>query len=100
MIFTDILMPDQTKMYFLLDEEASAGVILAELLELCRDRAEEDKGSRMDADSGEAVLCEAHSGRVLRVGRTLKEQGIGDGVRLSIERRSGIGHEGGTDVPA
>ncbi|MCR5268713.1 MAG: EsaB/YukD family protein [Lachnospiraceae bacterium] len=90
MIFTDVLLPDRTKGYFLLDEEASAAVILAELLAhfgMEKDpETENAPGAKDDALCGITALFEDFSGRILQPERTLKEQGIIAGMRLRIGR--------------
>ena len=74
MIFTDIYMPDMTKMHFLLDEEASAGVILTELVE-----------QTQNMDTGvQWSLYENFEDRALVPELSLKAQGIMGGMRLRI----------------
>ncbi len=99
MIFTDVYMPDRTKRHFLLDEEASAEVILTELIGLVQNMgADRGMGARPDAgvqpDAGansgaQWSLYEDFEDRALIPELSLKAQGIMGGMRLRIKQRGG-----------
>ena len=84
MIFTDVYMPDRTKRHFLLDEEASAEVILTELIEQVQNMGvQPDAGAKTGAQWS---LYEDFEDRALIPELSLKAQGIMGGMRLRIKQ--------------
>ncbi|MBP5384420.1 MAG: hypothetical protein J6Y57_05545 [Lachnospiraceae bacterium] len=74
MIFTDVVLPDGQKEYYLLDERVDVKKILAEPLLW-------ESGSGQTA----ASMYNDHTGQRMDPDRTLAEQGICSGMRLRIE---------------
>ena len=80
MILVDIQVPILDKIYdFELDEDASADIVLEEILELIARK----EGTGRD-DTGKMYLYVPGQEGILTGNETLKQQGIGDGARLIL----------------